>query len=39
MDDYWGTTDESSNEKGECYECGEVKKLDSDTGLCKKCAS
>jgi len=23
--------------KGECYNCGEIKKVDSDSGLCRKC--
>jgi hypothetical protein len=26
-----------TNEKGECEGCGEYKKIDSDSGLCRKC--
>jgi hypothetical protein len=25
--------------KADCYNCGEYKKVDSDSGLCKKCSA
>jgi hypothetical protein len=30
---------EADNEKGECNQCGKIRILDEENGLCKKCVS